>query len=94
MKDVKGLTKYIIGTEIGLRHGSIHRNFMKGKVRAKQLKEGSFDKFSWFDKDSKKKKIGEEEIESLRTWLIEDCDLIIHNPNMVEEVYKRNKYNK
>ena len=94
MKDVKELTKYIIVAGIGLSHGSIYCNFKKGEVRAKQLKEGSFDKFSWFDKDSERTKFGEDTIESLRKWLIKDCDLIIHNPNKGEEVYERDKHSK
>ena len=40
LKDVKGLSKYIIGTQLGFSHGAIHRNFKKGEVRAKQIKDG------------------------------------------------------
>ena len=44
LKDVKGLTKYILGTQLGLSHGAIHRYFKREKSEQKRFKmvDGQF----------------------------------------------------
>ena len=91
LKDVKGLTKYILGTQLGLSHGAIHPNLKKGEEQAKKIQDGRMDNFSWFDNSKERTKFGEDELDKLCKWFIEDCELIIHNPIKGDSVYLRDK---
>ena len=91
LKDVTGLSKYIIGTQLGLSHGAIHRNFEKGDKRAKQIQDGRMDHFSWFDNSKERTKYGEDELNRLCQWFIKDCELIIYNPIKGDSVFLRDK---
>ena len=44
VKDVNGLTKFIIAREMGSSTGAAHRNLKKREIRAAQLGEGSLKK--------------------------------------------------
>jgi hypothetical protein len=94
VKEIAGLSQYMLGQQLGFSAGSAHRRFKKGDERAKKIREGALEDFKWFDDELTKTKCSKEQIDCYEKCLLEKCALIINNPNKGETVSKRDRKSK